>query len=51
MRLEEGENQLYISVMLSELRNYQRTKKIPSFNSFWMGLKEAAGFRLLNNAL
>ena len=44
MRLEEGENQLYISVMLNELRNYQREEKIPSFNTFWSGLKDAVGF-------
>lgn len=44
MRLEDGENQLYISVMTSGLRKLQRAQQIPSFDSFYPGLKESAGF-------
>ena len=46
MRLDDDDNQLYISVMLSQLRDYQRASKIPSFASFFQSIRSRANLSM-----
>eukprot|EP01127_Copromyxa_protea_P000337 TRINITY_DN10276_c0_g1_i1.p1 TRINITY_DN10276_c0_g1~~TRINITY_DN10276_c0_g1_i1.p1 ORF type:complete len:419 (-),score=71.14 TRINITY_DN10276_c0_g1_i1:78-1274(-) len=40
MRINEGDNQLYVASMLDLLRNYQRTAVVPDFQEFLDQVKE-----------
>ena len=39
MRLSDSDSQLYVSVILNKLREYQRKNKIPSFDDFLKEVK------------
>jgi hypothetical protein len=51
MRISDGDNQLYVSTLLAELRRFQREGKRPTFEQFWKRIEDTCTVKGQNGPL